>query len=307
MKPIYCVWLSALLLITGCSPQGKPLTQSVKSPWAAVAKGYVTIEGGIISIDSSKPGIIKKILVEEGDNVKKGQLLATITDTTAELTLQEQQYAFTQAQLAVDTAKTQLRIARREFDRVSKLSTSTLSQQKKQKLGDVVSLAIESLKSKQAALKIAQAQIAIAKFDLGQYQIRAPKNGMIVRRYASPGEGASTLDVTRLFSLVPDQPRIIRAEIQPFFINQVHPGQLALVSLEDGNSSHIYHAKVIRISDVFGPAQLNDGPTDPKDMRVVECVLSLLDGSHLRIGQRVIVKIKPLPHSNKRQVIKHVN
>lgn len=307
MKPIYYVWFSVLLLITGCSPQSKPLAKTIKSPWAAVAKGYVTVEGGIISIDSSKPGIIKKILVEEGNTVKKGQLLATITDTTATLTLEEQQYALEQAHLAVDTAKTQLRIARREYDRVSKLGTSTLSQQKKQKLDDVVTLAIETLKSKQAALKIQQAQVSIAKFDLGQYQIRAPKNGIIVRRYASPGEGASTLDVTRLFSLVPDQPRIIRAEIQPFFINQVHPGQLALVTLEDGNSHHIYHAKVIRISDVFGPAQLNDDPTDPKDMRIVECVLSLLDGSHLRIGQRVIVKIKPLPHSKKSQAIKHVD
>lgn len=307
MKPIYYIAFSVLLMITGCSPQPKALTKPVKSPWAAVAKGYVTVEGGIISIDASRPGIIKKILVEEGDKVKKGQLLATITDTTAALTLKEQQYALKQAQLALDTAQTELRIARREYDRVSKLGTSTLSQQKKQKLDDAVTLAMEALMSKQAALKRQQAQVAIAQFDLGQYQIRAPKDGTIVRRYASPGEGASTLDVTRLFSFVPDQPRIVRAEIQPFFINKVHPGQQALVTLEDGNNKHTYHAKVIRISDVFGPAQLNDGPTDPKDMRIVECVLSLLDGSHLRIGRRVIVKIKPLAQPQNSQATHHAN
>lgn len=40
-----------------------------------VVRGYLDAETGIFTIDAEKPGIIKKVMVEEGEFVRKGQLL----------------------------------------------------------------------------------------------------------------------------------------------------------------------------------------------------------------------------------------
>jgi hypothetical protein len=61
--------------------------------------------------------------------------------------------------------------------------------------------------------------IAIVRF-LGPWRntrdltiIRAPMDGKIIRRYANPGAGASTLNVSVMFDLAPAARHIIRAEI----------------------------------------------------------------------------------------------
>ena len=51
--------------------------------------------------------------------------------------------------------------------------------------------------------------------------IRAPVDGKIIRRYANPGAGASTLDVSVMFDLAPAARHIIRAEIVESAIREV--------------------------------------------------------------------------------------
>lgn len=279
-------------IISGCDEKNTPTPQTAPShPWVAVAKGYVSIEGGLISIDAPRPGIIKEILVEEGSIVKKGQLLARIEDNEARDALDVKVNKQHEAERDVEWAQQKLIIATREYKRIAKLNTTVLSAQTRDNAADQVVLQQRELAMKKAALDTANSEITAAKLEVQKYLVVAPADGRIVKRDAKPGEGASTLNVTRLFMLAPNTPRIVRAELEDVFVDAVKPGQHAEVTLEN-NDNRIYKAQVLRLSDVFGTRQKSDDPSVNQDTRVIECVLTL-DAPITRIGQRVLVKIFP--------------
>ncbi|MDI6626042.1 MAG: HlyD family efflux transporter periplasmic adaptor subunit, partial [Brevundimonas sp.] len=123
--------------------------------------------------------------------------------------------------------------------------------------------------------------------------IRAPQSGRIVRRYANPGAGASTLNVSTMFDLEPDAPRIARAEIVESDIPNVTNGQAVEITPE-GDPSKVYVGTVLRRAAVFGARKLaSDDPSQRSDERVIEVVVTAGDAP-LLIGQRVLVKfMKP--------------
>jgi HlyD family secretion protein len=118
-------------------------------------------------------------------------------------------------------------------------------------------------------------------------------DGRIARRYAQPGAGASTLNVTAMFDLEPDTDRIVRAEIVEADIPNVTVGQEVELTPE-GDPTKITIGKVLRRAAVFGARKLqSDDPSARTDERVVEVVVSSDDAEFL-IGQRVLVKfMKP--------------
>src|SRR5438105_4542690 len=58
------------------------------SPYAAIANGKADVEGGIIAVAARRGGIVKEVLVQEGETVTNGQVLARQEDSDARLALQ---------------------------------------------------------------------------------------------------------------------------------------------------------------------------------------------------------------------------
>ena len=138
-------------------------------------------------------------------------------------------------------------------------------------------------------MAVAETQLGGSRYALDQTIIRAPIDGRIVRRYANPGVGASTLNVTPMFDLEPAGQRIVRAEVsegdEPFV--KVGGG---VVLVPEADQSKTYPGSVMRIAPVFGERKLqSDDPSQGTDDRVVEVVVSANDAPFL-IGQRVLVK-----------------
>ena len=135
----------------------------------------------------------------------------------------------------------------------------------------------------------AQAALEEARYNLELTMIRAPSDGRIARRYANPGAGASTLNVSNMFDLEPVAPRIVRAEIAESSLPHVAIGQTVQIAPES-DPTKVYNGKVIRRAAVFGARKLqSDDPTERADDRVVEVVVSA-DTAPFLIGQRVLVK-----------------
>jgi HlyD family secretion protein len=119
--------------------------------------------------------------------------------------------------------------------------------------------------------------------------IRAPVEGRIIRRHANPGAGASTLNVSNMFDLVPKTARIVRAEISESSLPVVAVGQTVQMAPE-AEPEKTYAGRVIRRAAVFGARKLqSDDQNQRADERVVEVVVSA-DGAPFLIGQRVMVK-----------------
>ena len=268
--------------------------KKVESPYAAIANGKVDIEGGIIQIAARRGGVVREVLVQEGDRVVAGQILARQEDDEPRLALQTAAANLSEAESQLRLINVDIATAQREYDRLARLKDSNfVAAQKLDQARDAISQAQARLGSAQSAVQTARARRDQAAYDVELTVIRSPAEGRIVRRYANPGAGASTLNVSNMFDLEPDAPRIARAEIVEADIPNVTADQAVEITPE-GDPSKVYVGKVLRRAAVFGARKLaSDDPSQRTDERVVEVVVAVNDAP-LLIGQRVLVKfMKP--------------
>jgi HlyD family secretion protein len=261
-----------------------------KSPYVAIANGKADVEGGVIQVAARTAGVIRDVYVHEGQDVKKGQILARLEDDEPRLQAASAEADVRQARAQVDLLKVQLSTAHREYDRLQGLiATNFVARQKVDQAQDAIRQAEANLEAQQAVIAAAQAKANQARYNDELTVIRAPADGRIVRRYANPGAGASTLNVSNMFDLEPRAPRIVRAEVSEGSLPFVEIGQAVQLAPES-DPGKVYTGAVIRRSGVFGARKLqSDDPTEKTDERVVEVVVDA-DKAPFLIGQRVLVK-----------------
>ncbi|OYU70871.1 MAG: hemolysin secretion protein D [Alphaproteobacteria bacterium PA2] len=261
-----------------------------KSPFVAIANGKADVEGGMIQVAARRGGIIREVYVHEGDRVAKGQILARQEDDELKLAAAQAAAVVRQAQAQVALLEVQLSTARRERARLQGLvATNFVAGQKLDQANDAIRQAEANLEAQRANIATAKAALAQALYNEDLTIIRAPADGRIARRYANPGAGASTLNVTALFDLEPATARIIRAEVAETALPFVALGQPVQVSTES-DPARTYPGRVLRQAAVFGARKLvSDDPSERTDDRVVEVVVSSESAPFL-IGQRVLVK-----------------
>ena len=288
---------SSLLMLASCGSHDKGAqATNAKTPvapasaYAAIANGKVDVEGGVVEVAARRPGVVSEVFVKEGDNVHKGQVLARQEDEDVVLAENSARAAVAQAQTQVALTQVNLRVAQRELERLKKVAPSNLvAQQQIDQAGDNVATSQAQLEIQQANVVSMQAQLQQAVYTRDLTIVRAPMDGRILRRYANPGAGASTLNVSIMFDLEPAIPFIIRSEIIESSLRDVYVGQKAEITPES-DPSIVATGKVLRISGTFGAQKLkSDNATDATDERVVQVVVSA-DNAPFLIGQRVFVK-----------------
>ncbi len=258
--------------------------------YLAILKGRVDLESGIVRLAASRDGIIREVLVNEGDHVSKGQLLATLDDTQARLELEQVRRELNQRRAELQPLRLRRDAAQREYARLVPLaSDESVARQELDLAGDQLTLLRAEIAVAQTAVASALSREKIAAYEVGQRQVRAPLDGQVVRRFARPGDGISTLNVTALFVFAPDSPQIVRAEIEERFVDAVRPGMATEIVLQ-ADETRVFSGNVLRVGRIFGQPEPTDDPTTKADIRTVECVLSI-DQQTLRIGQRVLIRI----------------
>jgi multidrug resistance efflux pump len=288
-----CLALAATWLLAACSKPANTPSNPAAAPatgYAAVARGRVDIEGGLLVLSMPREGTLAKVAVHEGDHVKQGQLLAAL-DTVP-------------AKLAVDAARTQLAQAQAQLkllgikqaaakQRAGRLTAAVAAGAADGQSADDAHEAAAQLDAEQQAahanVSMATQKLAEANYELQQRSLLAPFDAQVIQVAAQPGASVSPASAP-LFTLLPEKPRIVRAELNESFVGVVQPGMHAEVSANDDAQPTSWSAHVLRISQVYGPATLENDPQVRANARTVECVLAFDQPQDLRIGQRVLVR-----------------
>ncbi len=129
------------------------------------------------------PGIIKKLPVQEGDPIKRGQILAMIDQSSYRLSMR-------QAQAAMEAAKIALDATTREKQRFEKLMQQDATA--RAQLDQVM----DKFRGAQVQMKQALVARDMARKALRDTVLRAPYNGIVVKKVASLGDYAASMPPT---------------------------------------------------------------------------------------------------------------
>jgi HlyD family secretion protein len=214
--------LLGCVVISACKPGSPPPADSkTVKPRSSEVMGTGTLEARVKTTVSARiQERLAEVLVDQGDRVKKGQLLAKLDD--AEL---KQQVAIAEATLAAarqtalrveaDLARAEAVLAQARLDEKrlkGLLASSAVSQTDADKAAEALKVAEADLKRSNAAIAEAQGQVLVAektllhrKEQLAFTQILAPYDGLVIRRDRDPGDmlvpGESLLVVISLDEL----------------------------------------------------------------------------------------------------------
>jgi multidrug resistance efflux pump len=290
-RVLISVLLAAGALLAACEKGGDAANAQNRAAPAAMARGVVAADGGLIPVAAPRDGLITEVRVEEGAHVDRGAVLARLdVDRSALLAIQA---AAETAQQAAAWRGAQARsvAASAEAARLARLASADAATRHEAELARQAAVVAAAQSDEAArAVDVARARQRLAELEQSARTVRAPVSGLVLRRTAAVGAAAVSGTGAPLFVLAPDGPRIIRAELDEAFVGRVMPGATAWVTDASGGG-RVLKARVLRISPSFESAALDDQPGGRADGRVLRLVLAFDEPNTLRLGQRVLARI----------------
>jgi membrane fusion protein (multidrug efflux system) len=210
-------------------------------------------------------GTVQKVLVNENDKVKAGQLLAQIDD---------QDYSAAYNQVVADQSSVQADLvqASQDYERISKLyQEQAVSKSDFDK-------ALARFHNLQARIKADQFKADQAKLNLSYTQITAPEDGAIAKKSVEPGMVIPPGQA--LFGFVSSQERWVTANFKETQLSSIKPGEKVGVNVDA-----VQGRKFEGVVDSIGSATGSTFTLLPPDNST---------GNFTKVVQRIPVKIKLL-------------
>ena len=151
----------------------------------------------LIDVGAQVSGQIKKLYVKLGDQVKKGDMIASIDSSTQQNSIdnKEAQLAIYKAQL--ESAKVALNIAKTQFDREKALfAKNATSKQEFESAKNTYSANSAKIKELEAQIKQTNIELSTAKINLGYTKITAPRDGTVVSVQVEEGQTVNANQTT---------------------------------------------------------------------------------------------------------------
>lgn len=163
----------------------------------------------LIDVGAQVSGQIKKLYVKLGDQVKKGDMIASIDSSTQQNSIdnKEAQLAIYKAQL--ESAKVALNIAKTQFDRENALFTkNATSKQEFESAKNTYSANSAKIKELEAQIKQTNIELSTAKINLGYTKITAPRDGTVVSVQVEEGQTVNANQTTPTIVNIADLSRV---------------------------------------------------------------------------------------------------
>ena len=195
------------------------------------ASGYVTARRRA-TVSSKVTGKVLEVFVEEGKEIRKGQVLARLDDSQirAALAVAEAQLVAAQRGAAEDEAR--LKQAELTLDRRSRLMQEKVVGRAEvdDAQGDVDSLKARIAVAHQQ-VQVSETMVRARQTDLTDMVVRAPFDGIAISKDAQPGEMISPVSAgggftrTGICTIVDMSSLEIEVDVSETYINRVHPAQ----------------------------------------------------------------------------------
>lgn len=264
-------------------PKPPPPVEPSRSPFGDTVAGAGIVEPAneasgtsAVTIGSQVAGLVVRVPVRIGEEVKAGDLLVELDKRQAEAQLQ-----VNQAQVAV--AKATERQAEDAYRRDLATTREAVSDQ--QRISDE-----EAWRLAQAQRKVAEVSVRQAQTALDLLEVRAPSAGTILQVNVRPGEYVSVFGGSGLILMGDLHPLHVRVDIDENDAPRFRKGAPAQASLR-GMPEVLYPLKFVRVEPYAVPKKsLTGDNTERVDTRVLEVIYALdVKDRPIYVGQQMDV------------------
>lgn len=302
-----------------------PAPTAQRSPYISAA-GRVEPAGEEIKVGSEMDGKLASVVVDEGDAIRRGQVLAVLTNgdyqarvALAKATVDQRRAALerlrngareeekleAEAQLREATAQMQTALSERDR-RQTLLDRGAISRSEYDLTARDYETArarvdaarerlklvrrqtrIEDLHRAEAELAEAEANVQEAQALLEKTYVRSPIDGRVLRRYRKAGESVSGKGDTPIVSIGNLERLRVRVDVDEVDVARLRLGQSAWVTA-DAYHGHKFTGHVVKIGQALGRKNVRtDEPNERVDTKILETLVELDPGQQLPIGLRV--------------------
>ncbi len=207
----------------------RPVTVSVEPAATGSVSSYLTATANLVSesdveVLAETEGRVTRVLVEEGDRVDRGQLLAVLDREDAEI-------VFNKARLREENTRT-------AFDRAAELRRENL-------------VAQQDFDRVSTDYRLAEQELAEARWRLDRTGIRAPFSGRLTQRFTTAGQHVAP--GTRLFRVTAFEPLIARVYVPEQDVLALREGRTVRIALK-ADEQVTFDGRIRQISPVVDPA-----------------------------------------------------
>ncbi len=257
--------------------------------WQLYGGGNVNTENAYIkadkiSLSAEVGGVISEVPVQANQPVKRGDLLVALDDYAFRLAVDEaeghlaqvrnkllaRRADYAEAEAALQQARRDAEFYQRQLQRNEKMgplavseavvdearqqleqsrNRITINEQKLTSLRAELGGGVDVPLAEQADIKVAQAQLDRARYQLSRTRIVAPVDGIVANNVPKVGELAH--NGLALISLLGTEDIWVEANLKETQLAQVHPGQMARVEV-DAYPGHEWQAEVESVSPASG-------------------------------------------------------
>jgi HlyD family secretion protein len=195
------------------------------------ASGYVTARRQA-TVSSKVTGKVTEIHIEEGMQVRQGQVLARLDASSASRGMALAQAEAQAAASALEETRVRIREAQLDYDRAEQLARSEIASKAD---ADRARAQLDAARARLAAqsdqLQTARRQVELQGQSVEDMVIRAPFDGIVVSKDAQPGEMISPVSAgggftrTGICTIVDMSSLEIEVDVNEAYINRVHPNQ----------------------------------------------------------------------------------
>ena len=311
MKKLFAILL-VLIWSAGCkTKEEKPAAEPVKvEPVRIIAIGRVEPEVKVTAIGSEVNGLVKKLYVQAGDSVKKGQLLvefshdyedAKLTQINSKVATQNAEIKNIQAQLT--SAKIKSENLKTKYERLQKIfeqgaetkqnaDNAKADYDQAAKDIDRLNAALQSAESKLIEIN---ADAKVTAVDVERRKVKAPSDGIVLTMDLTEGSAATT--EKPLFDFAPNSALTVLCEVDELWVNNLKIGQKATIRTQ-GTDDKLADGVVVYLSPYLKKKSLfSDDSSNMEDRRVRE-VRILLSGNSSLLINSIVEAVIDLVNSN---------
>ena len=328
-SPLVIIGVAAafFLFSRGGGPQaGSVVLAETERPSLIAAPGRVEPVSEEIRVSSEIGGKLRRVPVEEGDSVRKGQVVAVLEndDYRAQVASAVARVAERQAALrrtingardqerreaweAVEEARAVLENARAEAERrVSLYEKGVIAREesdrakREQKVAEARyerelqrhrivddQTREEDIAKAKAEVALAEAELDEARARLEKSFVKSPIDGTVLRKHLKEGESVSDMRDTPIVTIADTSVLRVRVDVDETDVSKLRIDQRAYV-VADAYGEKKFWGRVVRIGQMLGKKNIRtDEPTERVDTKILETLVELDTSSDLPTGLRV--------------------